>query len=268
MDSVFEYKDYKKFLRFALEKKFSERKGIRSDLARAMGCQPGYVSKVLNGDAPLSLEQADAANHYLGHNEEESQHFLMLVELARAGTPSLRKHLGSQVEQSKQRYLNLKNRYKISDQISEREQMIYYGTWQFAAVHTAVALGACRTKEAIAKRLRLTPQRTSEVLEFLTATGLVLHEKGEYRQSKTHTHLAKDSPLISKHHINWRMRAIESLESESPYDLHYSSVASLSREALQKIKSIVVKALDQTRDTINGSDDETMCSLSIDLFEM
>ena len=53
---LLDYSDYKAYLRAATDAS----RGLRTALARSLGCQTAYVSQILNGGAQLSLEQAEA----------------------------------------------------------------------------------------------------------------------------------------------------------------------------------------------------------------
>ena len=64
--SSFSFKDYKALLHWRIETSPRRGRGVRAALAQAMKVQSAYLSRVLNGDADLSLEQADAANTFFG----------------------------------------------------------------------------------------------------------------------------------------------------------------------------------------------------------
>ena len=89
MGSIFDYTDYKKYLKDGLKQKPKSGHGFKSAMASAIHCQSAYISRVLNGDAHFSLEQAYALNGFLGHSEEEAEFFILLVSYARAGTQPL-----------------------------------------------------------------------------------------------------------------------------------------------------------------------------------
>lgn len=51
--------------------------------------------------------------------------------------------------------------------------------------------------------------------------------------------------MVSKHHINWRLEALKVLDREPDEDLHSTSIVSVSREDLPKIKSVLIEAMDR-----------------------
>src|SRR5687768_11246698 len=97
-DTVFDYRDYKKYLNDFIKNQASGGHGYRSKIAEALRCHITYISQVLNKDAHFSLEQADELNSFLGHTKDESHYFLLLVQVARAGTHSLRSKFQEQID--------------------------------------------------------------------------------------------------------------------------------------------------------------------------
>lgn len=266
--SIFEYKDYKAYLNAALAAHFQKKRGGRSALARALNCQPGYVSRVLSGNVHFSPEQADLVNQFLGHREDESQYFLFLVEWARAGSTHLRSHLEKQIHHFQNQYLNLKNRLQIRNHLDEKDHITYFSSWHYAAIHTLLSITDYKDKDSIAKRLNIPVKRASEVIGFLIRAGLILPDGKSYKTGVSRLHLGNDSPLITRHHINWRMQAIRSLEKEEQDDLHYSSVVSLSNEDIRKIKNILVKTIESAKAIVRDSKEQTAACFNIDLFEL
>jgi hypothetical protein len=74
--------------------------------------------------------------------------------------------------------------------------------------------------------------------------------------------------MISKHHTNWRMQAIQSLEREAESELHYSSVITVSEGDAVKIREALVKAIEQVRLIVKPSKDEALYCYNLDLFKV
>jgi uncharacterized protein (TIGR02147 family) len=266
---VFEFRDYKAYLKHTESKRPHRGRGFRADLARATGCQTAYVSQVLNGKANFSLEQSHAINELLIHSKEEARFFLTLVEYVRAGTQKLRSHFLEIMEEQIQRQLNLKERFKVKESLSLEDQTTYYGEWAYAAIHIAVTVGQLQTAEALAEFFNLPKLKIQKVLKFLTTTGLVTEiPGGKYQIGTARLHLGNDSPLLAKHHTNWRLQAMNSFERESERDLHYTSIVSLSLEDVLQIKSRFVREIDAYNLIVKDSKEETICCLALDFFTM
>ena len=139
-NSVFDYDDYKDYVRDALDARAENKRGERSRLASFVGCHTAYVSQVLNGAAHFSLEQAEKINHFLGHGKEQSLFFLFLIQLARAGTPSLRKVFEEQLRALKEKQFVLKDRLQFNKTLSREDQATFYSSWHYGAAHVLVSV--------------------------------------------------------------------------------------------------------------------------------
>src|ERR1700733_19454 len=109
-NSVFDYKEYKRYLRDFIRSQPSGGHGLRSKIAEALSCHITYVSQVLNKGAHFSLEQADELSRFLGHTKDEGNYFLLLVQVERAGTTSLKNKFKDQIEVIREKRLVLKDR--------------------------------------------------------------------------------------------------------------------------------------------------------------
>lgn len=266
---IFEYRDYKLYLQAVSKQRPGRGRGFRADLARAANCQTAYISQVLGGHAQLSLDQAYAISQFLIHSKEETRFFILLIQYSRAGSRELKAHFLELMEEEIKKQLNLKERFKIRHSLSQEDQATYYSDWTYAAVHIAVTVPKLQTAEAIGDFFELPPSKVQKVLKFLVATGLINQQRpGQYAVGPTRLHLPSDSPLISKHHVNWRLKAMNSLERESDTDLHYTSVVSLSQEDVLNIKTRLVKEIEAYNAIIKPSKEETMCCLALDFFSL
>jgi len=125
-----------------------------------------------------------------------------------------------------------------------------------------------RHREKIASRLNLPLEKVGEILEFLLTRGLVSEVRGELAVTKTVMHLGNDSSMIAKHHSNWRIKAIASLDSEAATDLHYSSAVSLSREDALELKKMMIAHLEKIRAVVKDSPAEEVFSVGLDFFRL
>jgi uncharacterized protein (TIGR02147 family) len=262
---VFDYKDYKPYLIKALEDRLVIEKGQRSKLSKFIGCQPAYLSQVLNGSADFSAEQAVAVNQFLSHTVTEARFFLNLVLLARAGTKDLRIFYQQEIKKLLDDRLILKDRINMNRTLSEADQARYYSSWHFAAIHVIVSLANFRTRHAIAEALNLSPKIVNPALEFLVEIGILKMIGFDYHQGETSLHLGSDSPFIQKHHSNWRMKTLQSLEQPKSKDLHYSSVITCSKDDYAQVRELMIQTVQKIRGLIKESKDEVMAAYTLDL---
>ena len=266
-DDLFSFRDYKKYLKSCLPTSGKDR-GIRSRLAATLRCRSAYVSQVLNGEIHFSLEHAAQICEFLGHTEAEAQYFLLLVHHARAGTNVLRRHYESQLTNLLSQRQKIRERIQVQESLGPVEQARYYSSWHYSAVHIGLAVPEMKTKEAIASKLGVPISRVSEILEFLCQCGLAIQKGAQYELGTARIHLPADSPLISKHHINWRLKAIQATDGARAEDLRYSGVLALSRADRDQIRSIILNAIERTEKILKDSHEETLVGLAFDLFEV
>ena len=265
---VFEYTDYRSYLSDALDEANSLKAGAQARLARFLACHPSYLSQVRKGRANFSLDQAQRVNLFFHHGDDASEYFLILVGLARAGTNDLRKELERQGERHRARHRNLGNRLKDIPMVEEKHRHIYYGSWHYAAIAMALTVPKLRKAGAIAKEFGLPKERVQEVLDFLVQAELAKTVEGEFYPGKSWLHLSEKSDLSAKDHLNWRLKAIQSLEKIRPNDLHYSAVISLSESDLKKLKERLIQTVKDCLETVKPSREEKIACMMMDFFSL
>lgn len=265
--SIFEFSEYKAYLIHRLGFK-GQRKGEKSALARWLRCQPTFISQVVNGHHHLSLEQGQRATTYFALTQEESQFFMLLLLKDRAGSQELKAHFQDQIQSQLNKRMVLVERLGKSASLSDQDKAQYYSSWLYAAVHVALTIPHLRTKPAIAKHLGIGEVKVSEVLEFLTSIGLSELREGEYFPILKFILLGKGNYNLTKHHSNWRQRAIESLEHETLEDLHYSGVFSMSKKDAAKIKDLILEWIKKNLSIVEESKEEDLRAICVDFFSV
>lgn len=263
---IFDFLNYKAYLKEVGKNKIYGGRGFRSRLAAALRCQSAYISQVLNGNADFSLEQAELVNGLLNHNKNEAHFFILLVQYTRAGSTSLKNYFHAQIQKVLQERVQLKDRLEYKKTLSSEDQAVYYSAWYYAAVHMLLSVPAMQAKEAVSEFLKLPMETVHSVLDFLISTGLAMEEGGRYKIGSTSIHLGADSAMSFSQHTNWRMKAIASLTKKRNTDLHYSSLVSISKNDIPKVREIMVKAIEEIRGLVRDSKEETVCCYLMDLF--
>lgn len=268
INNVFKYKKYKKYLADKIEHNGKLTKGLRLKLSDHIGCQPSYLSQVLNGNPHFTLEQAHLINSFFMHNKTEAKYFLLLVQSDRSGTKELREFFSEQIEEILESRFDLKKSLKDTEEVPDEARHQYYSTWYYSVIHIILSIPEFQDTSTIAKRLNLPPQLVKSAMEFLEENGLIKSEKGGYAVTKKRIHLERDSIFIQQHHINWRSQALQSAEKNLPSDMHYSNTFSLARKDFPKIKEIFLKAIEDARAVIRPSKDEEMYAITLDVFNV
>lgn len=266
--SIYEYSNYKIYLRDLIDSYPNGGRGVRKALAESIRCQLGYITQVLSGDNHFSLEQAEASARYFSLNKDERDFFLNLVQFNRAGTKSLKLYFDAQLLELRERNNLLKTRLKIKETLPANDQAIYYSNWQFSTIHMLLTLDDFNTPNKISERLNLSADRALEVLEFLCRSGLAYKEGNLYKSRNPILHLEKDSPYLPTHHTNWRSKSIQSLDSIKKDDLHYSLTFTIAKKDMPKVREILTQALESCSHVIQASKEDQIAALCLDLFEI
>ena len=264
--SVFEFNNYKQYINELLENSPSKGRGMKLKIAEHLSCQTSFVSQVLNGLPNFSLEQGVKLNHYFNHTKEESKFFILLLHHARAGSAELESFLKDEMKEMLEKRSDLKNRIDTKNTLKKVDQQIYYSNWLYTCIHMMVAIPHFQNPQAIIKHLNLSREKVMEVLDFLEDTGLIQKKAGQYEIGVTRIHLTKDSPLIQRHHTNWRIEAIGAINLNLSENLHYSSIVSMSEKDVPVIKEILIKAIEECRKIVRESKEEKVQGICIDFF--
>ncbi|OQW49857.1 MAG: hypothetical protein A4S09_11455 [Proteobacteria bacterium SG_bin7] len=263
--NIYDYVDYKSYISDTLKLRGH---GAKKDFAKTAEIQESFLSQVLHAKADLSLEQADKANKFFGHTNDEAHFFLILAQRSRAGTVSLKNYFDKLIQEILEKKKNLKEQVKAKSNVSDEHRERFYSSWQFAAVQVATSIKEYQTLKSISQKLGISERRVAEILEFLLAAGLVIRKNDHFDMGTQSTHLGKDSPLVFKHHANWRLQTLIKLEEQNADNFHYSTIMSLSAEAAQQIKNLLVKTVRGSNEAMEFSREELLYVLGIDFYEL
>ncbi len=265
MKLVFEFKDYKRYISASLDLAGS---GSRSRLAKHLSCQSAHISQVLNGHQQITVEQAYQMNSFFAHDRDESHFFLLLVQKNRAGSNDLKDYFQNQLDEILRRRSLIKNRVSSNKEIPREFQTRYYSSWHYAAIHIALSIPELQTKESLASHFHLPMRIISETLEFLITAQLADRRDGRFVIGPSHIHLGSDTDNINKHHMNWRIQAMDSLARGNERDLHYSVAFSLSRHDADRIKDRFIETVNSNLKDVGPSKEEVIYCTCIDFFEV
>ena len=268
-NSVFEFNEYRSFLKQVLKAYPKNGHGIRSVWAQAIGCQVAFVSHVLNGLYDLSSEQAESLARHLALNKDETEFLILLTQKEKAGTHTLKKFYNQLIEEKKQQRENVRERMKIKENLSLEDQSIYYSKWLYSAVHILLTISEYQASaEKISEYFNTPLAMIREVLDFLETRQLILLKNGRYIVQNNFLFINKESPLFSHQQSFWRQKAIESIYKNNSEDIHFASIFTLSETDLKKVKEILLKSIEDSTEVIKPSKEEKLYSICIDLFEV
>ncbi|MNT43381.1 hypothetical protein D3C72_1798500 [compost metagenome] len=193
---------------------------------------------------------------------------MLLVQKDRAGTKSLREYFQSQLDEILKARMVLTERLGKSQQLDEKDRSWYYSSWLPAALHIATTIPELRKADRLLNAFKVSESNLLSTLERLELIGLIKKQGDEYHPGLQQIRLGNDSHHVLKHHTNWRLQAMQSLDREKLNELHYSAVVSLSKEDVLKIKNTLLENIGENIKLIRESKEEELFCLSIDFFDL
>lgn len=266
MLNVFEFGHYKDFLRTWLQNQPHNGRGLKSKLATSLRCRLAYLSRVLNGDADLSPEQALRVAHFVGLASIEARYFRLLVDLGRAGNAELRDAIQVDIETLKKTAYSTKERLRLDQPLDSDAENAYYASWHISAVHIALTIPELDSVDRLSKALRLPREKINQIVTTLIQCGLVADRGGKLSVIKSLMHGDPKGSSARRHLSSWRQKAIEAVQFYEPENFHYSGVVSLSHADFNNIRKLFAESIERAALTIKTSKEETLAAMNIDWF--
>lgn len=272
-DKIFYEDDYRNVLDLKVKNEGGFR-GYRSQMARAAGCQPAYLSQVLARSVHLTLEQAAGLSDFWGFTELEADYFLTLTQLGRSGTESLRVKVLKRLKNLRAKSTassDLKSDDKESRKanMTEDQAVKYYSSWVPSAVHMSLSLGENINVTKLSEKLRVREEVVHSALLNLEAAGVVTKEKNKYRVLTKYVHVSDSSLYSPMHHRNWREKSKDYFSHGLlNNNFHYTAVCSLDKNAFFEIRKILDETKVNAERSVFNSKESSIACLNIDLFEI
>lgn len=235
-------------------------------LAEKVGVHPTFISQVLKGHKDLNSEQWIAVCELVNLTDIEKDYLHLLLLLNRAGTPQARKYYQAKLNEILSRRLQLQERMTEHRQLSDQDRAVFYSSWIYSAMRVYTACGEGQTIEQLSEKFSISKEKTEEIMQFLTVTGLCKFDGGKFSVGDQHLHVPANSPHVIRHHTNWRLRALNSLEKTTPEEMNFTAPMSISKKDFQVLREKIVKLVQEVVDVVKTSEPEEVATLTIDLF--
>lgn len=265
--NIYDFKDYKEYFNAWVRALPKNGRGEYRRVAARLSVSTTMISQVFNGDKHLSLELASELTDYLHLNERETDYFFLLVESARAGSYNLQQKLKKRIEEARAEARKLEVRLHKDADLSEATKSIFYSTWLYSGVRMLSDLPEMNDAQAIADRLHLPRPQVQKVLEFLIREGLVIQKDNKLAMGPRRTHLGASSPLVIKHHQNWRISGFQKMILSDTDNLFYTGPMTLSHEVAERVRAELPALIEKITSWVVPSPSETVRCLNIDWFE-
>lgn len=263
---LFECNDYKKVVHRFIESQPRKGRGQLKKMAEHLRIHPVVMTQIFNGPRDLNLEQAFELSDFMGFSHFEREYFLKLVERDRAGTQNLKDHYQKKIEELREQSQELKNRVTKDQELSESAKAVFYSQWYYSGIRLATGLEKIKSIQELSERLGLEISQVNKVMEFLVEQGLVVKEGSDLKPGPQRTHLEARSPLVGRHHSNWRIQAMRAMEKPSKDQLFFTAPMRLDEETYFYIRKELVNLIESLTDQVVKAQDHDLACLNIDLF--
>lgn len=264
---VFSFDSYKSLLKHHLSG--PENRGKLAAAAKALGCQRPYLSRVLLDDLHLTPDHAFNLARFLKFSADEREYFMALVEVERASSAEYRIHQKNRALELKKKYDSLLERTKKASLQIDTFGASYFSSWLWSALHFLTSIPEFQTLQALQGRLGINEGVILNHLEQLQLKGFV-EKKGEYWKYRSggDFHAQKNNPIVLMHHQNWRQRATIDAQDFQNDSIHFTSVQTLSRKDVEKIKALFLNCISETSQIAGPSAPEECLAITCDIFRV
>jgi hypothetical protein len=106
------------------------------------------------------------------------------------------------------------------------------------------------------------------MIDFLIQNGMVRDENGRLMVRPNGMHLEKSSPLVHRHHANWRIRALARHETMGPNEMAYTCPVSINKRHQPVIREMLLQLIEKFLEKVKeGETADTLACLNIDWFK-
>jgi hypothetical protein len=233
-----------------------------------MGCQAAYLSQVLAGKVEFTEEHILRLCEYLHLGEIETEYFLVLLRLGKAGSPELRSYLTRQRERLQKTSEDVEERLSSRKMNAVDEQSLYYASsFLPSVIHLATSCEKLRTKQEIAARFNLNPNLVQEHLDRLEKFKLIEFKDGKWNYSGGSRHFPKRSPLDKQMQFARRLLAMNKIsQASTDSDVHYSAVFSADEKTLGLLRRHFHESIEYLHKTVEPVEGEDVFAVCLDVF--
>ncbi len=269
MKSLTDYLDYRDFLKSYIDALPKNGRGFKKELAEFLLCQNTHISQVLGKRSNFTLEQGIRVAEFIHLNFNDKNFFMILLNLARAGSKSLREYYDFERLEFIQNQKSLKEKLKKKFILDQNQLNKYYSNWYYPAIHVLLSVPQFQNPQFLINYLPLNENKILEALTFLTETGLAIRSGNKYIISKVLMEKpTKNSDSYKNFLKNWRNQSILSIDGENKDDYHNTIIFSISLKDAQVIEKMIQQFYEKVDKIIPNSKEETVKALSMDFFTL
>jgi transcriptional regulator with XRE-family HTH domain len=268
---VFQFEDYKRCIKSTLKLRGVSVKNV----SKNCNMRASHLSRVLNTEHHITMDQAFNLTQEFGYNEDETQFFLNLVEIGRSGDLSYIEFLKKKNSVIAKKSDDLSKRLnKKNVTLNELGQQIFYSSWIYLAVNIITSIEAYQTPAAISEKLSLPIGTVTDVLSFLEKNNLVKKQGHRFLFHGTSSHLSRNSSLINSLHSSWRLKAISKVNethlnsNAKGNNLHFSIVQAIDEKSFISLKKEFLTIIKVYSERADKAKSEELICFNLDFFRL
>jgi uncharacterized protein (TIGR02147 family) len=262
--NIYQFDHYKDYLVAWIESQKNNGRGQINIIANAINIKPSLLSAILSTERNITMEQAIELNQYFKHEELESEYFIILVSLDRAGTYKLKDHYLKQKAVILKKSEKIKSRIKFENSVTEEQRTKYYSKSLYSLIRILSSLEAGISLEDIMKLTKENNSQVKDAIEDLLEFGLIREQDKKFFSTNKNIHIGKESPHYIHHRSNWLLEQMQKSPSSSSRNLNFTCPCTISLNDFEKIKSILLDSIAKSHAVIDQSPAEMMACLTID----
>lgn len=268
MNSIFDYTDYRAFLRDAFENYKKERCIVSwRYMASKIGCDPGNLLRVSQGKIHLAVKYTNPCAKFFGLSEKETAYWAELVLFGRAKSDK-------EALDHYERMLSIKG---VEIKRLESGELEFYRHWYSNAIRSLLGIGEFRDDEKSFRKLAasctpaISPKEAKAAVRLLASLGMTRLDKNGF-WTVTETFVGTGG--------NWRSEAVrkfqedtialagQSLSRHKPYLRDISTATmTFNRNNLDLVRERIREfRRELLRLSAEGAGDDAVYQLNVQLF--
>ncbi len=263
---------YKLILKSSLEerKRLKDKQLTFNSMAEYCHIQKTYLSKVLNRDGNLNLDQLYLACQYLSLSQDETAYCFLLHSYETSQVEVRRSEIFKKIDRVREAKLRTEAYVQVSS-IELKSDVLnrYYLDPLYSVIHMLLTIRRfAKDPKSIAPLLQLKPQKAAQYIRGLEDMGIIELKEAGIRVLRNNIHLPKGSPLLPPYRMLMRLKALSRLDaSDNTQDYTFSVIFSSSPAVRRKIQERFLGFLEETQTMVSQCNSEEVFQMNFDLLK-
>ena len=263
---IYGFSNYREFVSAKLKSMPMKGRGQIQQASKALGIHSSRLSRVLSGGDNLTPEQAFLLARYLGLNRFETDFFISLLDLERAGKAEYRTHLRERLRLLKRQATSEQKVAFADELLSDEACKVFFSNRINEVAWLSTMIPGLQSAKDLADALHLSLSDANKVVEFLTSVGLCVKEGEKVLPLRRYIHLEPESGDFTTKLRNWRTKAIETLDKSSKSDYFFTHTVAISDTSAKEVDQILRDAVQRIDIALRRAPATKVMCLNIDWF--